>query len=100
MENERVKARKEFFFGKLILKDQCFYSYIYNDNKNIYKFIKKTVNEKKKKCLSLYTPTKKTHLYMLDSVQNSKVLATAKQLIRKNSVCCLKNQAIYSTEPT
>ena len=35
------------------------YSYIYNDNKNIYKFIKKTVNEKKKKCLSLNTPTKK-----------------------------------------
>ena len=24
------------------------YSYIYNDNKNIYKFIKKTVNDKKK----------------------------------------------------
>ena len=29
MENERVKARKEFFFGKLNLKDQCFYTVIY-----------------------------------------------------------------------
>ena len=40
------------------------YSYIYNDNKNIYQFIKN--GKWKKKYLSLYTPTKKPHLYMLD----------------------------------
>ena len=37
----------------------------------------------------------KKHLCMLDYAQNRKLLATAKQLIRKNSICCLKNQAIF-----
>ena len=36
------KREKNFFFCKLNVKDQYFlHSYIYNDNKNIYKFIKK-----------------------------------------------------------
>ena len=29
---------------------------------------------------------------------NKENLATAKQLIRKNSICCLKNQAIFFIE--
>ena len=32
------------------------YSYIYNDNKNIYKFIKKTVNEKKNVWALIHPP--------------------------------------------
>ena len=36
-----VKEKKKNFFCKLNIKDQCFVqSYIYKDNKNIYKFIK------------------------------------------------------------
>ena len=41
--NEKMgsKREKKYFFCKLNIKDQCFVqSYIYKDNKNIYKFIK------------------------------------------------------------
>ena len=40
---EKWKEREQFsFFCKINIKNQCFsYSYICNDNKNIYKFIKK-----------------------------------------------------------
>ena len=43
MKNLGVKREKRiFFFCKLNVKDQYFlHSYIYNDNENIYKFIKK-----------------------------------------------------------
>ena len=37
---------------------------------------------------------------MLDLAQNKNNLATAKQLIRKNSVCSLKNQAKSQNERT
>ena len=48
MKNRGVKREKRnSFFCKFNIKDQCFlHSYIYNDNKNIYKFIK-LVNKKK-----------------------------------------------------
>ena len=39
------------------------YSYIYNDNKNIYKFIKKMVNEKKKNVWALIHPPKNPPLH-------------------------------------
>ena len=48
---------------------------------------------KKKKCLRLFN---KKHLYMLDLAQNKKHLATAKQLVRKNSTCCLKIRQFFS----
>ena len=38
---------------------------------------------------------KKTPLYAGLSSKQENFLATAKQLIRKNSVCCLKNQEIF-----
>ena len=55
----------------------------------------KTLNEKK--CQRLFN--KNTPLYAgLDSKQISfKILAATKQLIRKISVGCLKNQAIFFT---
>ena len=54
--------------------------YIYdNNNKNIYMLIYK------KSLKNVYTLL-------------IKVLATAKQLIRRNSICCLKNQAIFQSE--
>ena len=46
--------------------------YIYDNNKNIYMLIYKNV-----------------YAFFI------KLLATAKQLIRRNSICCLKNQAIF-----
>ena len=48
----------------------------------------------KKKCLRLFN--KKTLLYASLSSKHKKLLATGKQLIRKNSVCCLKNQESFS----
>ena len=60
--NEKLGAekREKNFFFKLSKKDQCFLHryYICND-KNIYKFIKKTLNEKKNVCAFLI----KTPLY-------------------------------------
>ena len=39
------KREKNYFFCKLNIKDQCFlHSYIYNNNKNIYRFIKKRLH--------------------------------------------------------
>ena len=46
--------------------------YIYDNNKNIYMLIYKNV-----------------YAFFI------KLLATAKQLIRRNSICCLKNQGIF-----
>ena len=40
------------------------------------------------------------NLYMLDQAQNKNNLATAKQLIRKNSLYSLKNQAKSQSERT
>ena len=37
-------------------------------------------------------------LYARVSSKQTKLLATAKQLIRKNSIRCLKNQAIFFTD--
>ena len=54
-------------------------------------FIKKTLNQKikkKKKCPCLFN--KKTPLYVGLGSKQKKHLATAKQLIRKNSAHCLK----------
>ena len=57
------------------------------------------LNEKEKKNTNAFLI--KNHFYVLELAQSSsnvgsKHLATAKQLIRKNSVRCLKNQAIFS----
>ena len=79
------------------MKDQCFlHSYIYNGNKNIYKFIKKR-SMKNKKCLRLFNEKKNTFTCWT-RLKTVKLLATAKQLIRKNSICCLKNQAIFFSQ--
>ena len=51
--------------------------------------------KKKKKSLRLCN---KKHLYMLDKPQNKKHLATAKQLIRKNSAYCLKIRQFFFTK--
>ena len=48
---------------------------------------------KKNKYLRLFN---KKYLFMLTRFKTLKLLVTAKQLIRKNSICCLKNQAIFS----
>ena len=68
--NEKSGSEKRgenwFFCWKLSIKNQCFlYIYIYNENKNIYKFIKKNVKlKKKKKSLRLCNLcNKKTPLY-------------------------------------
>ena len=53
----------------------------------------------------IYDPNNK-NIYMLIDKKSSKnvyaflikLLATAKQLIRRNSICCLKNQAIFLSE--
>ena len=47
-----------------------------------------------KKCLRLFN--KKTPLYT--GLGSAKLLVTGKQLIRKSSVCCLKNQLMFFTE--
>ena len=55
---------------------------------------KKMLNKKD----NVYAFLIKSHFYMLDQAQNRKTLATAKQLIRKNSACCLNNEVILFTE--
>ena len=71
------------------MKNQCFlHSYIYNDIKNIKSSIKNVKCQKKKK--------KNGYTFWQGSQQNTKLLATAKQLIRKTSACCLKYQAFFS----
>ena len=67
------------------IKGQCFlHSYMYHENKNIYKFIKNVEWKKMSKpfiCCS--------------RLKTAKLLATAKQLTRKNSVWRLKNYAFF-----
>ena len=58
--------------------------------------LKKTLN--KKKCVRHFD--KKNHLYCWSRFKTAKLLATAKQLIRKNSVCFFKNQVTFYTERT
>ena len=72
------KGRKKLFFCKLIIKDDNVFTqiYIYDNNKNIYMLIYKK-------------SLKNVYAFLI------KLLATAKQLIRRNSICCLKNQAIF-----
>ena len=70
------------FFTQLYIQSQ--YKYLH--------LLKKTLNEKKKKSLRLFN---KKHLYMLHKPQNKKHLATAKQLIRKNSAYCLKIRQFF-----
>ena len=83
------KERKEWFFCKLNIKDGNFflhryiyiyiYIYIYdNNNKNIYLFIYIKKKFKKNVCAVLI-----------------KLSATTKQLITRNSICCLKNHAFF-----
>ena len=56
-------------------------------------FIKKTF---KKKCPRVFN--KKSTFICWNSLKTEKLLATGKELVRKNSVCCLKNQEIFFTE--
>ena len=76
--NEKLRSEKreiKYFFCKLNIKEgNVFYTYIYkNNNKNIYMFI-----------------------YKKDAyVVLRKLSATTKQLIRRNSISCLKNLAIF-----
>ena len=55
------------------------YIYTYDDNKNIDMFI--------------YQKRLKNVYFLL-----IKLSATTKELIRRNSICCLKNQAFFFTE--
>ena len=72
------------FFTQLCVRWQYKYLHVH----------KEALNEKKKK--NVYAFLIKKHLYMLDKAQNKKHLATAKQLIRKNSACCLKTKQFFS----
>ena len=77
---EDWKGRKELFFGKLNIKDDIGFTQIYiydNNNKNIFT------------CSYIREVLKNVYVFFI------KLLATAKQLIRRNSTCCLKNQAIF-----
>ena len=59
--------------------------------------MKKTTNEKKFYTFLIKKPPKTTFLCWT-RLKTEKPLATAKnQLIKNNSVCCLKNQAIFFT---
>ena len=51
----------------------------------------------KKECLPLFN---KNTLKCWATPKTAKVLVTAKQLIRKNSVCYFKNHASFFTEQT
>ena len=87
MKNQGVKREKRIkriiFFVKQHKRSQCFLqSYIYNDNKNIYMFIKKTLN-KKKIFLRLFNNA----LICWTKLKTKNPVATGKQLIRKNSIC-------------
>ena len=75
------KGEKNYFFYKLDIKDDnVFYTDIYydNNNKKIYMliYIKKVL--------------KNVYAFLI------KLLVTAKQPIRRNSICCLKNQTIFT----
>ena len=96
MRKRGVKREKRINFCKVNMQDHCFsHTYIYMDNKNIYKFIKNVQWEKL--CLHLFN--KKISLYICwTRLKTTKLFATAKQLIRKNSVCCLKNQVIFFSQ--
>ena len=81
--NEEWKDRKELFFYRLNIKDDnvfFFYTDIYTIV-TIKIFTCSYIKKSLKKSLCLF-----------------KLLATTKQLIRKNSNCCWKNQAIFFTE--
>ena len=72
-------GEKKLFFCKLSIKDDNFFTqiYIYDDNKkNIYMLIYKKVQ-------------KNVNAFFIKS------LPTSKELIRRNSICCLKNQVIF-----
>ena len=75
---EERKGRKNFFFVNSTKDDNVFYTYI-----------------------SMITTIKIFTFWYIKNVQKNvytfliKLLATAKQLIRRNSICRLKNQAIF-----
>lgn len=76
----------DIFFCKRNIEYQCFLqSYMYNDNKNIYKVMKK-------ECLCLLN---KNTFICWTRFKTAKFLPTAKKalkkLIRRNSVFCLKH---------
>ena len=80
---------------QLNIKYRCFlHSYIYNNNKNNYKFTK--VKWKK----NAYAFLIKSTIICWTRLRTAKLLATAIQRIRKNSICWSKNQAIFFTERT
>ena len=59
----------------------------------IYMFIRSVEGKK-----NLYAFLMKNTVICWTKLKTEKRLATAEQLIRKNSVCCLENQAIIFTE--
>ena len=76
------------------IKDQRFlYSYIYNDNKHIYKLIQ---NAKWKE--NVYTFFIKKNNFINGFGWTATHLATAMSLTINNSVWCLKNQGTFFTE--
>ena len=81
--NEKIRSEKReknyYFFDKLNIKDaNVFYIdiYRYDNNNNTYMFIY----------------IKKVYAFLI------KLSGTTKQLIRRNSICYLKNLAIFFTE--
>ena len=53
------------------------------------------MKKKKKKKKNVYTFLMKSNFICWNMLKTEKLLATVMQLIRKNSVCCLKSQAIF-----
>ena len=93
MKNRGVnREKKVYLLCKWNIKDQFILnSYIYNDNKNIDMFIKKASNNKKK---NVYLLLKNTFIY-LSRLKTEKFSGTPNQLVRKNSICCLKNDRFF-----
>ena len=69
--------------------------YIYDDNNNNLHVHKKMLSEKK---IVYAVSFKKNTFTCWTKVKTKTLLVTAKQLIRKNSICCLKNQTIFFTQ--
>ena len=97
MKNRGVnREKKVYLLCKLNIKDKFILnSYIYNDSKSIDMFIKKASNNNKKKCLSLFTEN--TFIY-LSRLKTEKFSGTPNQLVRKNSICCLKNDGFFFSQ--
>ena len=97
MKNRGVnREKKVYLLCKRNIKDQFILnSYIYNDNKNIDMFIKKASNNNKK---NVYLFLLKNTFIYLSRLKTEKFSGTPNQLVRKNSICCLKNDGFFFSQ--